>query len=184
MRRPPGALRATFLSVVACATVLSPSLALASAQPHSPTTPPTRAAAPIGVVRVVLSEQRAYVYGQDRRLIATLLVSTGLNDSTPTGRFKVFSKSALTYYTPNPGEKMRWMVRFIKSPTGAHIGFHSIPFRVKNGREIKFPTPVGVAPSSHGCVRVTDTDAKWLFDNMTLGTIVIVQRTRASSHTL
>lgn len=144
-----------------------------------PAAAPVRARADIRVVRVVLSEQRAYVYSGDRRLIATLLVSTGLKDSTPVGRFRVFSKSAKTYYTPRPEEKMRWMVRFIRSETGGHIGFHSIPYRVENGREVKFPTPVGVAPSSHGCVRVRDADAKWLFDNMALGAVVIVQRTRA-----
>lgn len=134
----------------------------------------------IGSVLVVLSEQRAYVYSRTGRLVTNVPVSTGLWDSTPTGSFRVFSKSALTFYTPNPGERMRWMVRFTKGRRGDNIGFHGIPFRVTATGEVPLPTPVGVAPSSHGCVRSRNADAKWLFDNMPLGTRVRVVRTRSA----
>lgn len=187
MRRPPAALRT--LRLVAAVIPLTMALPLsnanvlassAPASPTSPTPPPARTPAKIGVVRVVLDEQRAYVYGTNRRLIATLLVSTGLRDSTPIGRFRVFSKSAETFYAPKPKERMRWMVRFVKDPGGGHIGFHSIPFTVVNGKEVKYQTPIGRSPSSKGCVRVRDEEAKWLYDNMSIGAIVIVQRTRHS----
>ena len=129
---------------------------------------------------IVLAEQRVYVYSRTRRLIATLPVSTGLSDSTPVGSFRVFSKSALAFYSPNPGERMRWMIRFTKGREGDNVGFHSIPFRVTAAGEQPLPTPVGVAPSSHGCVRSRDSDAKWLFDNMTIGTPVRVVRSRTA----
>lgn len=133
-----------------------------------------RGPASIGYVTVVLNEQTTYVYSPSRRLIATLPVSTGLDDTTPEGSFTVFSKSADTYYTPNPRERMRWMTRFTKGPNGGNIGFHSIPYMTTETGEVKFPTPVGLAPSSHGCVRMRDIDAQWLFENITLGTVVTV----------
>lgn len=148
--------------------------------------PSTRAAAstPIRIktkvtyLRVILDEQRVYAYNSNRRLVATLPASTGLLDTTPIGRFKVFSKSAQTFYAPDPRERMRWMVRFTTGPEGGNIGFHSIPYVVTAKGEVKIPTPLGNTPSSHGCVRVADADAKWLFDNVPLGTTVIVQQSR------
>jgi lipoprotein-anchoring transpeptidase ErfK/SrfK len=137
-----------------------------------------RGPATVGYVTVVLDEQTTYVYSPARRLIATLPVSTGLDDTTPTGSFKVFSKSADTFYTPNPRERMRWMTRFTKGPNGGNIGFHSIPYMNTNDGEVKFPTPIGLAPSSHGCVRMRDADAQWLFDNITLGTVVTVVKSK------
>jgi lipoprotein-anchoring transpeptidase ErfK/SrfK len=133
-----------------------------------------RGPAEIGYATVVLDEQTTYVYSPSRRLIATLPVSTGLDDTTPVGSFTVFSKSADTFYTPNPRERMRWMTRFTKGPNGGNIGFHSIPYMTTETGEVKFPTPVGLAPSSHGCVRMRDADAQWLFENITLGTVITV----------
>jgi len=143
-----------------------------------PVSAPQRGTVAIGFARVVLSEQRVYVYNTRRRLIATLPASTGLLDTTPTGTFKVFSKSAQAFYTPNPNERMRFMTRFTKGREGGNIGFHGIPYKVTKAGEIPFPTPLGMAPSSHGCVRVRVADAKWLFSNMKIGTVISVVRSR------
>ena len=143
-----------------------------------PLSRPQRGVAKIGFTRIVLDEQRVYVYNNRRRLIATLPASTGVDDQTPVGTFKVFSQSAQAYYTPNPNERMRWMTRFTKGREGGNIGFHGIPYKVTKSGEIPFPTPLGVAPSSHGCIRMRVADAKWLFKNMKIGTVVSVVRSR------
>ncbi len=139
---------------------------------------PQRGTASIGFTRIVLDEQRVYVYNHRKRLIATLPVSTGVDDQTPVGTFKVFSQSAQAFYTPNPSERMRWMTRFTKGREGGNIGFHGIPYKVTKSGEIPFFTPLGIAPSSHGCIRMRVADAKWLFDNMKIGTVVSVVRSR------
>ena len=139
---------------------------------------PQRGKASIGFTRIVLDEQRVYVYNHRKRLIATLPASTGVDDQTPVGTFKVFSQSAQAFYTPNPNERMRWMTRFTKGRQGGNIGFHGIPYKVTKSGEIPFPTPLGVAPSSHGCIRMRVADAKWLFHNMKIGTVVSVVRSR------
>jgi lipoprotein-anchoring transpeptidase ErfK/SrfK len=140
--------------------------------------PPQRKRVNIAFARVVLDEQRAYFYNKNRRLIATLPVSTGVDDQTPVGVFKVFSKSAQTFYTPNPRERMRFMTRFTVGREGGNIGFHGIPYTVTKSGEVPFYTPLGIAPSSHGCIRMRVADAKWVFQNMPLGATVSVLRTR------
>jgi lipoprotein-anchoring transpeptidase ErfK/SrfK len=139
---------------------------------------PQRGVAKIGFTRIVLDEQRVYVYNNRKRLIATLPASTGVDDQTPVGTFKVFSRSAKAVYSPNPNERMRWMTRFTKGREGGNIGFHGIPYKVTKSGEVPFATPLGVAPSSHGCIRMRVADAKWLFENMKIGTVVSVVRSR------
>lgn len=143
-----------------------------------PLMPRPRARIPIAFSRIVLSEQRAYFYNARKRLIATLPVSTGADNQTPVGSFKVFSKSASTFYTPDPAERMRWMTRFTRGSEGGAIGFHGIPYRVTKNGEIPIFTPLGQYPVSHGCIRVRVSDAKWIFENMKIGTVVTVVRSR------
>ena len=151
--------------------------------PATTTTLPNLIAPPrnkiaIGFVKVVLSEQRVYAYNNRRRLIASFPASTGADDTTPVGRFYVFSKSAQAFYSPNPGERMKFMTRFTKGREGDNIGFHGIPYRVTPKGDIPLYTPLGITPVSHGCVRLKVSDAKWLFQNMPLGAEVLVIRTR------
>ncbi len=143
-----------------------------------PVSGPQKARINIAFARIVLDEQRAYFYTVSRRLIATLPVSTGANDQTPTGTFKVFSKSALAIYSPSPNERMRYMTRFTKGRQGDNIGFHGIPFKVTKTGEVPFYTPLGIAPVSHGCIRMRVVDAQWVFNNMKLGSVVAVVRSR------
>jgi len=172
---------ATALAVAAPAAVTaSGTEAPASDDAHGATdrTPrpaPARRKVAIGIVRVVLSEQRVYVYDTRRRLMATLPASTGLDGSTPTGRFRVFSKSRSTFYKADPSQRMRWMTRFAKGSGGDNIGFHSIPFVVTGRSARKIPTPIGREPSSSGCVRMRSRDAQWIYDNVSVGTRIIVE---------
>lgn len=132
----------------------------------------------IAYVRVVLDEQQAYFYNDKRKLIANLPVSTGLDDSTPVGRFKVFSRSAQTFYNPRPQEEMKFMTRFAVGRNGGNIGFHGIPYVDTKQGPVHFPTPLGIAPSSHGCIRMLDSHAQWVFDNLPRGATVAVVQSR------
>jgi lipoprotein-anchoring transpeptidase ErfK/SrfK len=132
----------------------------------------------IAYARIVLDEQQAYFYNNKRKLIAKLPVSTGLDGSTPTGRFQVFSRSAQTFYIPRPQEKMKFMTRFTVGRNGGNIGFHGIPYVSTRKGNVRFPTPLGIAPSSHGCIRMLDSHAKWVFDNLPHGATVSVVASR------
>ncbi len=147
---------------------------MVAAKKPSVSTAPARKSI-IGKIVVDLSEQTTVVYDKNGAVLKTFDVSTGLDSSTPLGSFKVFSKSSRTFYTPRPEEKMRWMTRFTKGRRGGNIGFHGIPYKVTKQGEVAFPTPLGVAPSSHGCVRMLETEAKWIYAHSDIGTVVKVQ---------
>jgi hypothetical protein len=132
----------------------------------------------IAYARIVLDEQQAYFFNNKRKLIAKLPVSTGLEGSTPIGRFKVFSRSAQTFYIPRPQEKMKYMTRFTIGRNGGNIGFHGIPYVATKKGTLRFPTPLGIAPSSHGCIRMLDSHARWVFNNLPQGATVTVVKSR------
>lgn len=159
-------------------TAVETTIATTTTSTLPPVSRPQKRRVNIAFARIVLSEQRAYFYTSSRRLIATLPVSTGAKDQTPVGTFKVFSKSAQAYYSPSPNERMKFMTRFTKGRQGDNIGFHGIPYKVTKHGDIPFYTPLGIAPVSHGCIRMRVADAKWVFENMKLGSVVAVVRTR------
>jgi hypothetical protein len=92
----------------------------------------------------------AYEYGKLKRWG---IVNTGDPDSTatPNGRFNFNWKQKQRVSTLSPpGEEwnMRWVFNFVAS-RGIHIHQYSMPTG---------------GPMSHGCVRLIDADAKWIYD--------------------
>jgi lipoprotein-anchoring transpeptidase ErfK/SrfK len=105
-------------------------------------------------IRVDLSEQMVIVYA-DGRAIRGFVISSGL-PRTPTvlGEYRIRTKvraqtmsggSGASYYSlPN----VQWVQYFY-----ADYSFHSTYWHSDFGR-----------PKSHGCINMTNADAKWLFD--------------------
>ncbi len=92
----------------------------------------------------------AYEYG---KLARWGVVNTGDPDSTatPTGRFNFNWKEKERVSTMSPpGEEwtMRWVFNF-HAARGIHIHQYSMPTG---------------GPTSHGCVRLIDADARWIYD--------------------
>ena len=152
----------------------APNVASFEVEPFASVLPPIYDT-PIGSAHVILSQQIIRVYGTQAifpKLIAIIQMSSGLDGSTPTGSFKVFSKSENAQFSST--EFMSHMIRFTKGRNGGNIGFHSIPFNLVNGAKRYLETPLGIAPSSHGCIRTNDYAAAWLFRNMDIGARVLV----------
>jgi lipoprotein-anchoring transpeptidase ErfK/SrfK len=66
---------------------------------------------------------------------------------------------------------MQYFVRFTRGPTGAAIGFHTIP--TKNGVPLQTTAQLGT-PQSHGCIRQDMPDAVALWNFAPVGTKVVV----------
>lgn len=131
---------------------------------------PHRAAAEPAWSRVVidLSEQHVEVFDASGTRLHRWPASTGAASTpTPTGRFKVTSKSRHTFVRDNPSVTMSYMTRF-----KGGIGFHGIPRR--NGTPLA--TPLGKRPVSHGCIRLSDVHAAKLFRSLPIGADIIVRR--------
>lgn len=120
-------------------------------------------------LEVDLARQRVYIKA-DGKTIYTMVASTGLDGSTPRGNFTIGGNTDITrgesFY--NPSEKMgakNW-VRI----TGS-ILFHSIPTDNKGNFITSEAQKLG-SPASHGCVRLSVPDSKWIYDNIRTGTPV------------
>ena len=119
-----------------------------------------------------IDQQTVYVHYRDGR-IKHYPVSSGnkfLNkgiESRP-GLFAIFLKEELHLSSQFDDAKM-----FNYMPFNMGIGFHSLAGTGYYGN-------LGVRPSSHGCIRMRHEDAKALFDECPLGTLVLAHRGKSA----
>jgi len=111
-------------------------------------------------IEVDLSEQRLYAHEGDR-VVLNVLVSTGLTQyPTPVGRFSIRLKirsqtmSGPGYYLPG----VEWAMYFYRD-----YAIHGTYWHNNFGH-----------PMSHGCVNMTNADARFLFNWASVGTQVVV----------
>jgi lipoprotein-anchoring transpeptidase ErfK/SrfK len=123
-------------------------------------------------LRVVFSQSRQRVWlvdaGDDVQ--RTYLVSGSVTDNLQPGTYEVYSRSRWATGIEDSGV-MQYFVRFTEGPTGASIGFHTIPTR--NGVPLQSVAQLGT-PQSHGCIRQKTPDAVALWDYAPVGTKVVV----------
>ncbi|HEX3929115.1 MAG TPA: L,D-transpeptidase [Nocardioides sp.] len=123
--------------------------------------------------RIVFSQssQRVWLVGASSDDVQrTYLVSGSLTHNLQPGTYSVYSKSRWAVGVDDSGV-MQYFVRFTQGPTGAAIGFHSIP--TKNGVPLQTRAQLGT-PESHGCIRQYLPDAIALWDFAPIGTKVVV----------
>jgi L,D-transpeptidase catalytic domain len=122
--------------------------------------------------RIVFSQhlQRVWlVAGKDAKPL-TYLVSGSLTDNLQPGSYAVTQRERHAIGIDDSGA-MQYFVVFTAGPTGAAIGFHSIP--VKNGQPVQTKAQLGT-PMSHGCIRQATPDAIALWSFAPVGTKVVV----------
>jgi hypothetical protein len=123
--------------------------------------------------RVVFSEhlQQVWLVGaRADKVHKTYLVSGSVTDNLQPGTYSVYSRSRHATGIDDSGA-MEYFVRFTRGPTGAAIGFHSIP--TKHGRPLQTAAQLGTA-QSHGCIRQWKPDAIALWHFAPVGTKVVV----------
>jgi lipoprotein-anchoring transpeptidase ErfK/SrfK len=123
--------------------------------------------------RIVFSqtEQRIWlVGGQADHVRRTYLVSGSVTDNLQPGTYSVYSKSRWAVGIEDTGV-MQYFVRFTQGPTGAAIGFHSIPTHYDVPLQSK--DQLGT-PQSHGCIRQDLPDAIALWNFAPVGAKVVV----------
>lgn len=133
----------------------------------------TPQAAPAGpkLIVVDISEQRCSRL-EGEKVLNTWRCSTGMNNATKTGRFKVQSKLTKAY-----GSKWNiWMPYWLGIYWAGPVenGFHGIPWNAKNGRKI-WAGLVG-RPATFGCVMLRDGPMKKLWEWADIGTEVWIRR--------
>lgn len=118
-------------------------------------------------IDVSLAEQRVRVFRGDR-LVRDMPASTGLpTHPTPTGSFRIENRGEWFF-----SEKYRqggwWWVSFLNH--GEYL-FHSVPTDRQRRILPEEAARLG-RPASHGCVRLSLEDARWVYDHVPVGTRV------------
>jgi uncharacterized protein YraI len=128
----------------------------------------TQAAYPLSI-KVSLDEQKVTVLDAKGLAIKTFTCSSGQAGSeTPTGTFSV-SGRGISFYNSGLGEGAYYWTSFY----GNYL-FHSIPFDQHYEIEQNEAAKLGT-PASHGCIRLSIDDAKWIYDHIPDGTKVVVR---------
>ncbi|KFI47936.1 L,D-transpeptidase family protein [Bifidobacterium biavatii] len=117
-------------------------------------------------IEVSIAAQRVYVKSGNNT-IYTMLASTGMNGTTPLGTFQVQNRGT-SFYNASEGMGANYWVSF--KDWGTYL-FHTVPTDAQGRYIVSEANKLG-RPASHGCVRLTVPDAKWLFDQLPQGTTV------------
>ena len=131
---------------------------------------PDPAAHPGLSLEVSLQDQRVYVR-DGSQLLYTMYASTGMDDSTPRGSFRIQSERGDHFYNPGEGMGARYYTSFLNH--GVFL-FHSVPTDSKGGYIKEEADMLGIRPGSHGCIRLTVPDARWIMQSVPTGTPVLV----------
>lgn len=132
-------------------------------------------------VVVDISEQRTYVYQwQEKtndytRQIKKWKCSTGARGTpTPTGVYTdTVRKGERWHYFKSFGCWAQYAIHI--DPTG-DIMFHSVIFNKRGGRPTSGSVSALGRRASHGCIRLAVDNVKWLYENITNGTTVVIQK--------
>lgn len=119
-------------------------------------------------VDVSLADQMVYVKSAGK-VIYEMVASTGINDSTPHGTFRTNGAGGDHFYTPYDHMGADYWTRI----TGVYL-FHSVPTGYDAGDYIESEAVKLGQPASHGCVRLTVADAKWIHEQLPKGTPVTI----------
>ncbi|SUY45531.1 ErfK/YbiS/YcfS/YnhG family protein [Clostridium putrefaciens] len=122
------------------------------------------------LIIVNIKDQKTYVYKGSKNkwsLTKEFLCSTGVNGKeTPKGTFTVQNKGDW-FYTDKYDQGGKYWVGF----KGNYL-FHSVPFDKEQKKIVD--TTLG-KPASHGCIRLKVDESKWVYDNVPIGSKVIVK---------
>lgn len=120
-------------------------------------------------VEVNLNEQKVYVYDAENRAVENFVCSSGIDGAdTPIGEYKV-KERGYSFYSDKYQEGAYYWVQFM----GNYL-FHSVPFDKNQVIEENEAKKLGTK-ASHGCVRLSIKDAKWMYDNIPRDTLVTIK---------
>lgn len=121
-------------------------------------------------INVDLKNQETYIYkgkSDNWNLIKTFPCSTGVSgEETPSGSFSIKEKGDWFF-----SEKYSQGGKYWTQITG-DILFHSVPFAKDKSTVLDYTMN---KPSSHGCIRLSLDDAKWIYTNIPKGSKVIIK---------
>ncbi|MCT4611878.1 MAG: L,D-transpeptidase [Clostridia bacterium] len=118
------------------------------------------------IVEILKDEGVLKVY-EDGEIVKLYKASVGLPEfETPEGRFKLTDRGA-SFYSKKYGQGAKYWVRIV----GNYL-IHGYA-RDKEGNILE-KNKIG-EPASHGCIRLDDENAKWIYNNVERNTFTIIR---------
>lgn len=122
---------------------------------------------------VSIKDQKVYVKEGDQT-IYTMIASTGLDTSsdttTPKGTYSVQNERGEWFYSARYQEGAAYWVSW---KNHGEFLFHSVP--MDQNREVITAAAEKLGKKdSHGCIRLTIPDAKWIYENILVNTKVVI----------
>jgi len=112
-------------------------------------------------IRVLLDRQVVLVYLDGQEIRAMVCSAGTAAKPTPTGRFFIQNRGEF-FFSEKYQQGGKWWVSF--RDWGIYL-FHSVPTD-RNGEIIPEEAAKLGQPASHGCVRLSMADARWLYDTI------------------
>lgn len=127
-------------------------------------------------ILVDISDQRVYVYkwngaAYDEK-IKTMICSTGMDKTpTPTGTYQSYGRMVHGewYYFDDFRCYAKWAYGIVGG-----ILFHSVTYNSEKVLNKSSVRNLG-KKASHGCIRLEEENAQWIYDNCPIGTTVVIQ---------
>ncbi|MFT8607883.1 MAG: L,D-transpeptidase [Liquorilactobacillus ghanensis] len=124
-------------------------------------------------IHVSIEKQRMYLMNNNQALY-TMYASTGVQTpdrATPTGTYYVQAERGYSFYNSRVGEGAYYWVSWLNH--GEYL-FHSTPTDAQGNYIQSDANDLGKKPSSHGCVHLSVSDSKWVYENIKYGTKVVI----------
>ncbi len=142
----------------------------------TPRPTPTPTPVPFAVT-VDVNNQVTTVYGRDENgeytvVVRQMLCSTGTKSyPSDVGDWVLNGRTARWCYFPRWGGHAQYWTRINSS-----IAFHSVIYNSVNTMDLSVSSYNNLGKRvSHGCIRLTVADAKWIYDNVGEGTVVTIR---------
>ena len=91
---------------------------------------------------------------------------------TPTGTYSIQGGRGDSFFNYNLGEGANNWTSW--SPDNVYL-FHSVPTKGDGSYNLKETAKLGRTQGSHGCIRLSVPDSKWIMDNIPNGTKVVIK---------
>lgn len=129
-------------------------------------------------LRVSLKGNRVYLL-RNGKVIYTMLSTGGLynkkgKSATPTGTYEIRDGRGDNFFNQGLNEGANNWVSWDPDDANVYL-FHSVPTTADGEYNLKEAKKLGKTQGSHGCIRLSVPDSKWLMENIPTGTKVVIK---------
>ena len=129
-------------------------------------------------LRVSLKGNRVYVLKKGK-VVYTMLSTAGVynkkgKSATPTGTYQIHEGRGESFFNQGLNEGANNWVSWDPDDANVYL-FHSVPTDAMGEYNLKEAKKLGKTQGSHGCIRLSVPDSKWLMENVPVGTKVVIK---------